>query len=136
MTSAFDEPLPMADGRYVIEHFDIYVSHPGMATMLICDDDEVIGFVIVSVPPHFMDAYCVQHLFVLNGHRRRGAATEAMRAVFRSMPGEYRVGQPFEHAESIAFWKRLDKTELIEYAETVEGEGLEKELVQRFAVGP
>jgi predicted acetyltransferase len=129
-----DEPMPMADGRYVVDHLSLYYTHPGMETMLICEGDAVVGFVVVSVPPHFMDTYCVQHLFVLNGHRRKGIASDAMRMVFGKFPGPYRVGQPYEHASSIDFWKTLYANEGIEYQETVEGEGLDKERVQRFVV--
>jgi predicted acetyltransferase len=131
-----DEPLPMNDGRFVVEHFDVYYTHPGMQSFLIRTDALPIGFVVVSVPPHFMDVHCIQHLFVLNGHRREGVASDAMREVFRRLPGAYRVGQPFEHAMSIEFWKTLYATEGITYDETVEGEGLDKERVQRFVVTP
>lgn len=132
--AAVDEPQPMENGRYVIEHFNVYYSHPGMESFLICDEESPVGFVVVSLPPHFMDVYCVQHLFVLNGHRRQGVAREAMAAVFRRFPGAYRVGQPFEHELSIGFWKTLYAEEGITYQESVEGEGLDKERVQRFVI--
>ena len=78
-----------------------------MESFLICEDESPVGFIVVSVPPHFMDAYCVQHLFVLNGHRRKGIATAAVTKVFRRFRGAYRVGQPFEHEPSIEFWKTV-----------------------------
>ena len=134
--AAFDEPQPMHDGRYVVDHFDVYLTHPGMASFLICDDGAPVGFVIVSLPPHFMNVHCVQHLFVLNGHRRKGLAGAAMSSVFRAYPGEYRVGQPFDHDASTAFWRALYAREGIAYDESVEGEGFDKERVQRFVVGP
>ena len=132
--AAVDEPMPMADGRYVVEHLSVYYTHPGMQSFLIDDGDAPVGFIVVTTPPHFMDVHCVQHLFVLNGHRRKGIATQAVTSAFRMFPGEYRVGQPFEHQSSIEFWKRLYAKEGITYRETTEGEGLDKELVQRFTV--
>ena len=129
-----DEPLPMKDGRYVLEHFSVYYDHPGMKSFLISDGESPVGFVVVSVPPHFMDTYCVQHLFVLNGHRRKGIAAEAMTHVFRMFPGAYRVGQSFENEAAVEFWKTLYAKEGISYQETVEGEGLDRERVQRFVV--
>ena len=132
--AAVDEPLPMENGRYLVEHFSVYLTHPGMESLLICDGASPVGFVVVSVPPHFMDTHCVQHLFVLNGHRRKGIATEAVTTVFRRFPGEYRVGQPFDHEPSVAFWKTLYTKERIDYQESAEGEGLDRERVQRFTV--
>jgi predicted acetyltransferase len=129
-----DEPMPMKDGRYVVEHFSVYYTHPGMESFLICDGSSPVGFIVVSVPPHFMDVYCVQHLFVLNGHRRKGIAREAVTVVFRKFPGAYRIGQPFEHGQSIEFWKTVYTTLSITYQETIEGEGTDKERVQRFVV--
>jgi predicted acetyltransferase len=129
-----DEPMPMKDGRYVVEHFSVYYSHPGMESFLICDDESPVGFVVVSVPPHFMDVYCVQHLFVLNGHRRKGIAAAAMSSVFRVFPGVYRVGQAFDNEAAVAFWRVLYAKEGIAYQETIEGDGLDKERVQRFEV--
>ena len=131
--AAVDEPMPMKDGRYVVEHFSLYYSHEGMKSFLICDGESPVGFVVVSAPPHFMDTYCVQHLFVLNGHRRKGIAADAVAQVFRKFPGAYRVGQPFDH-DSIEFWKALYAKEGITYDDAVEGEGLDKERVQRFVV--
>ena len=133
--AAVDEPQPMEDGRYVVEHLSVYYEHPGMKSFLIHDDDLPVGFVVVSVPPHFMDVYCVQHLFVLNGYRRNGIAAEAMRRVFRQFPGAYRVGQSFENEPAIEFWKTLYANEGITYEEAVEGEGVDKERVQRFVIG-
>jgi predicted acetyltransferase len=132
--AAVDEPQPMQNGRYVVEHISIYHEHPGMKSFLICDEELPVGFVVVSVPPHFMDTYCVQHLFVLNGRRREGIASDAMTEVFRKLPGAYRVGQPHEHQMSIEFWKTLYAKEGITYEDAVEGEGLDKERVQRFVV--
>ena len=129
-----DEPLPMKNGRYVLENFSLYYTHPGMESFLICEGESPVGFVVVSVPPHFMDAYCVQHLFVLNGHRRKGIATEAVTSVFRRFRGAYRVGQPFEYEPSIEFWKTVYAKEGITYRDAIEGEGLDKERVQRFVV--
>ena len=132
--ASVDEPMPMKDGRYVVDHLSLYYTHPGMESFLVREGESPVGFVVVSVPPHFMDVYCVQHLFVLNGHRRKGIAMEAIAAVFRMFPGAYRVGQPYGHEQSIEFWKTVYAKEGISYEETVEGEGLDKERVQRFVV--
>ena len=132
--AAVDEPMPMKNGRYVVEHFRLYFTHPGMESFLICQGESPVGFVVVSVPPHFMDRYCVQHLFVLNGYRRNGIATEAMTAVFSMFPGQYRVGQTFGYEPAIAFWKTLYASTGITYQDAVEGEGPDKERVQRFVV--
>lgn len=130
--AGFDEPLPMKNGRYVVEHFSLYYSHPGMKSFLICASGSPVGFVVVSVPPHFMNVHCVQHLFVLNGYRRNGVAAQAMAKVFRKFPGPYRVGQSFDNDAAIEFWKTVYAREGITYREVVEGEGLDKELVQLF----
>lgn len=132
--AAVDEPMPMTDGRYVLDHFSVYTTHPGMASFLISDDGVLVGFVVVSVPPHFMDVHCIQHLFVLNGHRRKGIATQAVDEVFRRFPGAYRVGQPFDHAQSVGFWQTLYERSGITCEDAVEGEGRESERVQRFTV--
>jgi predicted acetyltransferase len=129
-----DDPMPMKDGRYVVDHLSVYYTHPGMESFLINEDDLPVGFVVVSIPPHFMDVHCVQHLFVLNGHRRKGIAAEAVTNVFRMFPGGYRVGQAFDNEPAVAFWKMLYATEGIMYTETIEGEGLDKERVQRFEI--
>ena len=100
-----DEPLPMKEGRYVVEHFALYYTHPGMQSFLICEDESPVGFVVLSVPPHFMDVHCVQHLFVLNGHRRKGIAMEAATRVFRMFPGAYRVGQAYDNEPAVEFWR-------------------------------
>lgn len=132
--AGLDEPLPMKNGRYVVKHFPWYYTHPGMKSFLICDGPSPVGFVVVSVPPHFGARNCVQHLFVLNGHRRKGIATEVMTTVFRRFRGPYRVGTPFENLPAIAFWKRLYAAHRLEVSEAIEGEGLEKERVQRFVI--
>ena len=132
--AAVDEPMPMKDGRYVVDHFSVYFTHPGMKSFLVCAGEDPVGFVVVSVPPHFMDANCVQHLFVLNGHRRRGIASQTMAEVFRMLPGAYRVGQTFGYEPAIEFWKTVYADHGIAYEESIEGEGFDKERVQRFVV--
>src|SRR5688500_9013205 len=94
-----DDGPPMKNGRYLFEKFSVYYTHPGMRSFLIREGAATVGFVVVSVPPYFMtdNSHCVQHIFVLNGHRRKGIAAEAMKQVFRKFPGKYRVGQPVAH---------------------------------------
>src|SRR5688500_3469332 len=76
--AAVDAPAPIAEGRYVLALLSVYWTHPGMESFLILDGKSPVGFIVVTTPPHFMDVHCVQHLFVLTGHRRKGVAGAAV----------------------------------------------------------
>lgn len=132
------EPLPMKDGRYVVENFSLYYTHPRMPSFLIHEDSLPVGFVVVTLPEFSPNnkVHCVQHLFVLKGHRRRGGASATMTSIFNRFPGQYYISQAAENAPSIKFWQALYATLGIEYQDAVEGEGLDRVRVQRFTVQP
>ena len=131
--AVYDNTVPMKDGRYVLEGFHRYYTDPSLHSFLICAGESTVGFVVVSWSSKTR-SHIVQHMFVLNGHRRQGIATAAMTAVFERFRGPYRVGQIANHQDSILFWKALYAKRRIDYQDAIEGEGLDKELVQRFVI--
>ena len=109
-------------GTFALDAFAQYIHHPGLKTFLIYFEEEIAGFIVISIPPYFSkskDLYQVQHLFVLNGYRRRNIGSEAAEQVIQKYRGKWSISQIESNEPAINFWRAFYKKRQIHFEEEI-----------------
>ena len=63
--------------------------------------------------------YQIQHLFVLNGYRRKNVGSEAAKQVIQKYRGKWSISQIKSNEPAIKFWRAFYKKQQIHYEEEI-----------------
>lgn len=112
------------DGKFEYDGFEFYFKYEELNPFLIYCNDEVAGFILLNLGKFVPSTvqYSIHELFILKSFRKKRVATRAIKKVFETYKGKYKVGQLQNNELAVEFWKRFYKNQDINYEETVEVE--------------
>ncbi len=101
---AFDE-----NGLFGYPFLDLYWTEEGRCPFLLRADGKPAGFILVNKHPECDQPhdYSIAECFVAYPYRRQGLASQAMRAVFRHLPGRYHIRFNPANQGAAAFWRKI-----------------------------
>jgi predicted acetyltransferase len=109
----FSEYLPLVPdhtGAYPSGLLARFLPDPANQAWLLEAEGVPAGFGLVSpevLLPGSQGGRCVRELFVMRGHRRRGAGRDAARRLFALHPGRWEVRVVRQNVAAAAFWRRV-----------------------------
>ena len=101
---AFDE-----HGLFGYPYLDLYWSEEGRCPFLLRADGMPAGFILVNKHPEcdLPHDYSIAECFVAYPYRRQGLASQALRAVFRHLPGRYHIRFHPGNEAAARFWRGI-----------------------------
>ena len=99
-----------ADGRYVINHFQLYVSDADHLSYLVRVDGELAGFAILRRCDAFDGrgpVTDVAQFFVMRKYRRRGIGEVVATQLFDRYVGTWQIGERPTNFVAQAFWRAI-----------------------------
>jgi predicted acetyltransferase len=96
------------DGRFLEYPLESYWRDDRPFALLIRSGGQLAGFALINDQGHTEAAtdFNMAEFFVVRGHRRDGAGTEAAQAIFARHPGQWEVAVARRNAPALAFWRR------------------------------
>lgn len=110
------------DGKFEYGGLELYFSKEDLKPFFIIYKEEVVGFLLFNsgkYVPRNVD-YSVHEVFILKGFRKKGICFAAIKEIFALYKGRYKIEQLEKNKTAIDFWRKLYKTEKLEYSETKE----------------
>ncbi|ERJ12946.1 GNAT family N-acetyltransferase [Haloplasma contractile] len=131
-----DDLKPNQDGLYEYDGFDLLLEKDALTPFFIQDNDQVVGFVILSSNEYVQEGinYCVQELYIKPEFRKNQIAKTAVNKLFMRFKGKYQVVQLIDNQLAIQFWRHVFLNLKIDYLESLKEVDGCKCYVQTFVV--
>lgn len=135
--SAFSKELNVnAQGKFVYEGLEYYLSENELRPFFIYYNDELAGFVLLNsgkFVPIAVD-YSIHEFFILKAFRKNGIGKRAAKIIFNEYPGIYKIEQLNGNYAATEFWKAVYKENSIKYNEMLEKSDGEEYMIQIFSI--
>ena len=111
------------EGLFVYKYLDSYWTESGRFPFLICVDDKIAGFVLVSSHTYLhkrRQARSIAEFFVMCRYRRQGVGRMVAFRIFDKFPGKWEVGETKNNVAAQRFWRRvIDEYTQSNFTETI-----------------
>ena len=121
--SAFADDLAINDsGVFEYEGIELYFNREDLTPFFIKNDNNVVGFMLLNMGRYVEDNidFCVHEFFILKSDRKKGFGKAAVKQLFNSYKGRYKIGQLASNTPALKFWHRIYEALAIEYSEIQE----------------
>lgn len=125
-----------ADGSFEYESLDKFWEVDGLSPYFIKLDDSIIGFILLLERPFLTkeNDLGINDLFIINKHKGKEVAAQAVGKLFEEKQGQYFVIQVIENKRAVSFWKKLYRELDIEIDERQDMIDDEQCLIQTFKI--
>lgn len=117
-----DDLIVNKDGKFEYDGLKLYFTKEELKPFFIYLKDDIIGFILFNTGkyvPQNID-FSVHEIFILKSFRKRGISAIAVKKLFDSYSGNYRIEQLADNKQAINFWKSVYKMNGIECRSTIE----------------
>ena len=104
-----DMDFDSLEGRFSGYDVQAYWEEQGRVPLVIHRDGKPVGFALLNQHSHRDGGHVERNMaefFVARKFRRRGVASEALRQILKSYPGQWEVAVVARNAGALAFWPR------------------------------